>query len=174
MRNSSKILIAAAALSTAATLAGCSSSGTSNSATATTVDNRPACKADDVKVTGKLGSRPEITIPDTCAPPKDLVIKDLTEGKGAPVKDGDNVTVQYDLVTWSDKVELDASWNRNEPFTVENVGQASVIDGWNQGLIGLKPGGRRLLIVPPALGYGEGGNGMKANETLVFVIDAVK
>ncbi|MBJ8345518.1 FKBP-type peptidyl-prolyl cis-trans isomerase [Antrihabitans sp. YC2-6] len=183
MRNSIKILTVATALVTGVSLAGCSSDDDSStakttnsarsSAAAPTVDTRPECSVDAVTVTGDAGARPQITIPDDCAPPTQLLIKDITPGTGTEVAAGNDATVQYDLVTWSDKVEKDASWNRGEPFTVENVGQAQVIDGWNQGLIGLKEGGRRLLIVPPTLGYGRGGNGIKPNETLVFVIDAV-
>ncbi len=185
MRKSNKIMTVALAATAAMTLAGCGSDDDSSTAkststrstsaaAATTADTRPACTADDVTVGGEAGARPQITIPDTCAPPAELLIKDITPGTGTAVAEGDDATVQYDLITWSDKVEKDASWNRGEPFTVENVGQAQVIDGWNQGMIGLKEGGRRLLIIPPSLGYGRGGNGIKPNETLVFVIDAVK
>ena len=82
----------------------------------------------------------------------------------------------YDLVTWSDKQEVDSSWMHQplQPFTVQPVGQAPVIQGWNDGLVGQKQGGRRLLIIPPDKGYGPQGNqGIKGNETLVFVVDAV-
>ncbi|WP_026423968.1 FKBP-type peptidyl-prolyl cis-trans isomerase [Actinokineospora inagensis] len=134
----------------------------------------PQCTADKVKVAGAAGAKPTITIPTDCAPPTTLLSKDLVEGTGAVVKTGSNVTVNYDLVTWSDHAEQDSSFGRNEPFTVQNVGQASVIEGWNEGLDGLRQGGRRLLIVPPDKGYGAQGQGkVKPNETLVFVIDAV-
>ncbi|MDQ3404095.1 MAG: FKBP-type peptidyl-prolyl cis-trans isomerase [Actinomycetota bacterium] len=135
----------------------------------------PECTADDVKVTGAVGSKPEFTIPTTCAPPTALVSKDITPGGGPAVAAGSTASMHYVLKSWSDQVEQDSSWKRNEPYPLENVGQASVIDGWNEGLIGLKEGGRRLLIVPPAKGYGpQPKGGMKGNETLVFVIDAVK
>ena len=96
-------------------------------------------------------------------------------GPGGPnrvVQQGNTVQTDYLLVTWSDKKVVDTSFGRG-PFAVQDVGHAQVIDGWNQGLIGMKQGGRRLLIVPPDLGYGQGGNGIQPNETLVFVIDAV-
>ena len=182
MRNSIRIITAATALVAGASLAGCSSNdGTSSSTPTTTANAAPtaattplaACTVDAITVSGAADARPEIKIPDNCAPPGELLIKDITPGTGTEVKAGDDATVQYDLVTWSDKAEKDASWNRGEPFTVENVGKARVIEGWNQGLIGLKEGGRRLLVVPASLGYGKGGNGIKPNETLVFVIDAV-
>ncbi|HEY6795683.1 MAG TPA: FKBP-type peptidyl-prolyl cis-trans isomerase [Kineosporiaceae bacterium] len=139
----------------------------------TTAVDRPTCTADDVTVQGAFGKKPTVTIPDTCAPPAKLVTKDLSTGTGAVVKEGDTVQTDYLLVTWSDKKVLDTSFGRG-PFPVQDVGHAQVIDGWNQGLIGMKQGGRRLLIVPPDLGYGQGGNGIQPNETLVFVIDAVK
>jgi peptidylprolyl isomerase len=135
----------------------------------------PACTVDDVKVTGAAGSKPTITVPDTCSPPKQLLSKDLIVGSGAAVTPGVTLDTQYDLVTWSTKNELDSSWSRNETFPMENVGNAPVIEGWNEGVIGMKQGGRRLLIVPPDKGYGSQARGpLKANETLVFVVDAVK
>ncbi len=100
---------------------------------------------------------------------------DLEEGSGAAVAEGDNVEVNYVLVGFSDGEQKDASWDRGQTFTVENVGNAQVIDGWNEGLIGMKEGGRRLLVIPPDKGYGEAGSppDIGPNETLVFVIDSV-
>jgi len=143
--------------------------GTSPVATAA---GRPTCTADDITVQGAFGAKPTVAIPDTCTPPAKLVTKDLSTGTGALVQKGNTVQTDYLLVTWSDKQVLDTSFGRG-PFPVQDVGHAQVIDGWNQGLIGMKQGGRRLLIVPPDLGYGQGGNGIQPNETLVFVIDAV-
>ncbi|HVK26135.1 MAG TPA: FKBP-type peptidyl-prolyl cis-trans isomerase [Actinokineospora sp.] len=135
----------------------------------------PECTADDVKVAGAANAKPTVTIPTTCAPPKKLIIKDLTPGTGKEVVKGSTMLTHYLLVTWSNKEEKDSSWSRNQPFPLENVGQAAVIQGWNEGLLGIKQGGRRLLIVPPELGYGvDGGGRMTPNETLVFVIDAVE
>jgi peptidylprolyl isomerase len=167
----------------AAGLASCSSSadtapaattaGPAPTATATVAD-LPACTADDITVTGAPGSKPTISVPDTCSPPKQLLSKDLVVGAGPEVTTGVTMQTHYDLVTWSDKQELDSSWSRGEPFPLENVGNAQVIDGWNEGLIGMKEGGRRLLVVPADKGYGQGGNGIRPGETLVFVVDAVK
>ena len=133
------------------------------------------CTADDVQVSGAFGAQPKITIPDSCTPPAQLLTKDLTSGTGPQVKVGDAVAVYYSLVTWSDKQNADSSWAHPplQPFSVQPVGQAQVIDGWNEGLVGIKQGGRRLLIVPPDKGYGDGNGGIKPNETLVFVVDAV-
>ena len=94
-------------------------------------------------------------------------------GDGPAAEAGGTVETNYHLVTWSDGEVLDSSFERGETFPLENLGQAPVIDGWNQGLIGIEEGARRLLVVPPDLGYGQGGNGIKPDETLVFVIDAV-
>jgi hypothetical protein len=180
VRTVGKIAIVAAV---AAGLVACSSAGQDGAtpaptaaapASAGSVANLPACTADDITVAGDPGSKPTITVPDTCSPPKQLLSKDLVVGTGPEVTEGVTMQTHYDLVTWSDKQELDSSWSRGEPFPLENVGRASVIDGWNEGLIGMKEGGRRLLIVPPDKGYGQGGNGIRPGETLVFVVDAVK
>jgi peptidylprolyl isomerase len=174
-----KIVMVAAAV---AGLASCSSPAgqapTGNTPTATAgaaapASDLPACTADDITVSGAPGSKPTITVPSTCSPPKQLLTDDLVVGTGREVTDGVTMQTHYELVTWSDGQELDSSWSRGEPFPLENVGRAAVIDGWNEGLIGMKEGGRRLLVVPPDKGYGSGGNGIKPGETLVFVVDAV-
>ncbi|WP_116050693.1 FKBP-type peptidyl-prolyl cis-trans isomerase [Amycolatopsis palatopharyngis] len=135
----------------------------------------PACKAEDIEVSGGFGEDPEITIPDDCAPPKELISEDLVTGDGPEATEGSTVEVNYKLKSWSDGEVKDSSFERGETFPLENLGQARVIDGWNQGLIGITEGSRRLLVVPPDLGYGERGNqGIAPNETLVFVVDAVK
>lgn len=135
----------------------------------------PPCQPDQFQVSGEAGERPTITVPTDCAPQDGLVVKDLIPGTGPEVKAGSTATVQYELVTFSNGEVRDSSWERNRPFPVEDVGNAPVIKGWNQGLVGLKEGGRRLLVVPSDLGYGPQGNsGIAGGETLVFVIDAVK
>lgn len=170
MRN---VLIASLALVAATGLAGCASSAQPSTGSSGTTTPSTPCKADDFKVTGDFGSAPKVTIP-SCKPTDELIVKDLVEGTGAEVKEGTTATVNYQLTTFSDKKVLDSSFERGKPFDVENVGQAPVIDGWNEGIVGLKENGRRLLVVPPAKGYGKGGQGIQPNETLVFVIDGVK
>ncbi|RSM61339.1 peptidylprolyl isomerase [Amycolatopsis sp. WAC 01376] len=130
------------------------------------------CTAEDVKTTGKFGEAPTITIPDDCDPPKKLITKDLEPGTGEGAKAGAKLQMNYSLVTWSNKQKLDSSFDRGEPFDL-TLGAGDVIKGWDQGLDGIKQGARRLLIIPPDLGYGQGGNGIAPNETLVFVTDAV-
>jgi peptidylprolyl isomerase len=174
----SVLLLAGCATGSAFSPSTASSTGPSTGAAvagtspATAAVDRPTCTADDITVRGAFGAKPTVAIPDTCTPPAKLVTKDLSTGTGAVVREGNTVQTNYLLVTWSNKQVLDTSFGRG-PFPVQDVGHAQVIDGWNQGLIGMKQGGRRLLIVPPDLGYGQGGNGVQPNETLVFVIDAV-
>lgn len=134
------------------------------------------CTTNDVKVAGAFGKKPTITLPKDCSPPSTLQKKDLTPGTGPVVAEGSTVQTNYLLMTWSNGQVADTSWQQGRgPFAVENVGHAQVIQGWNEGMIGMKQGGRRLLIVPPDLGYGaQGQPPVGPNETLVFVIDAVQ
>ena len=103
--------------------------------------------------------------------PTELVVQPLLQGDGATVEEGDSVTVQYVGALWDGTV-FDSSWANGSPYTVSPVGTASVIDGWNQGLVGTQVGSRVLLVVPPDLGYGDTEQGsIPANSTLVFVVD---
>jgi peptidylprolyl isomerase len=134
-------------------------------------DKTSAPTSCEVQVGGAANAKPTVTVPK-CDPPKTLQSKDLTAGTGPAVAAGQTAVVQYVGVSWSDGKEFDASWDRGQPFPVENLGQAQVITGWNEGLIGMKKGGRRLLVIPPDKGYGDQANPpIKANETLVFVVD---
>lgn len=127
-----------------------------------------------VKLPLAISSKPVVSVPSGPAPTK-LTTTDLVVGTGPEVTAGSNVLVNYVGVSWSTKLEFDTSWGR-APFSVENVGQAPVIPGWNEGLIGMKEGGRRQLVIPPDKAYGKTGSGalIKPDETLVFVVDAVK
>lgn len=106
------------------------------------------------------------------APPPDLVVEDIVVGEGPEARPGQLVTVHYVGVSFSTGAEFDASWNRNEPFTF-SLGGGQVIAGWDRGVVGLRVGGRRRLIIPPHLGYGDrgAGNVIRPGETLVFVVD---
>jgi peptidylprolyl isomerase len=106
-------------------------------------------------------------------PPAKLMVVDIVKGKGAPAQDGDTLTVDYVGDSWSTGRQFDASWDHGQTFPV-TLGQSGVIQGWQQGLLGMKQGGRRLLVIPPELGYGSQGSGsaIKPNETLIFVVDA--
>ncbi len=116
-------------------------------------------------------SKPEVEVPDG-PPPKELEIEDLTEGEGTEAQAGDTLTMQYVGVSYSNGKQFDASWDNGEPFTFQ-LGAGSVIPGWDQGIAGMKVGGRRQLIIPPDLGYGAQGSppAIGPNETLVFIVD---
>ncbi|ROP41513.1 FKBP-type peptidyl-prolyl cis-trans isomerase [Saccharothrix texasensis] len=134
----------------------------------------PPCEVAQYQVTGAAGEKPTITVPTGCTPQDGLVVEDLTEGTGAEIKPGSTAQLHYVLATFRDQRTREASWDRGEPFELANIGQASVIQGWNEGLIGLKEGGRRLLVVPSDKGYPDGKGDIQPGETLIFVIDAVK
>jgi peptidylprolyl isomerase len=110
--------------------------------------------------------------PPKGAPPKQLEIRDLVEGSGDEAQAGDEVTVDYVGVNYKSGKQFDASWDRNEPFPF-TLGNGEVIPGWDQGIEGMKVGGRRELIIPPELGYGATGYPpeIPPNETLIFVVD---
>ncbi|MFN8083133.1 MAG: FKBP-type peptidyl-prolyl cis-trans isomerase [Dermatophilaceae bacterium] len=117
--------------------------------------------------------KPEIDFPgDT--PPTELVIEDLVIGDGEPATAGRTVSTHYVGVAWSTGEEFDASWNRGAPLDFR-VGRGQVIKGWDDGLLGMRVGGRRRLVIPPHLGYGArgAGNVIKPGETLIFVVDLV-
>ncbi|GAA2124268.1 FKBP-type peptidyl-prolyl cis-trans isomerase [Nocardioides bigeumensis] len=117
--------------------------------------------------------KPEIDFPDFDAP-NDLVITDLVEGDGAEATAGSTVHVHYVGVAHSTGEEFDASYNRGAPLAFR-LGVGQVISGWDQGVQGMKVGGRRQLVIPPHLGYGDRGAGgaIKPGETLIFVCDLI-
>jgi len=119
-------------------------------------------------------TKPNVTIPDS-PPPAELDIEELEVGAGTEALPGANVTVHYVGVSWSTGDEFDASWNRGDPFSFP-LGRGHVIAGWDQGVAGMKVGGRRRLTIPPSLGYGASGAAgvIKPNETLVFVVDLLE
>ena len=116
-------------------------------------------------------NKPSITIPNE-APPSQLTIADDVVGSGDEAIKGRNVSVHYVGVAWSTGRQFDASWDRNEPFDFR-LGAGQVIQGWDEGVAGMKVGGRRTLTIPPDMGYGSRGAGgvIKGGETLVFVVD---
>jgi peptidylprolyl isomerase len=118
-------------------------------------------------------SKPEVDFPEG-PPPADLQIKDIQEGDGKVAGVGDKVRVHYVGVAHSTGEEFDSSWNRGEPLAFQ-LGAGRVIEGWDQGVQGMKVGGRRQLIIPPHLAYGDRGAGavIKPGETLIFVCDLV-
>ena len=115
--------------------------------------------------------KPEVDFPEG-RPPADLQIVDIVEGNGPEAKPGHTVDVHYVGVAYSTGEEFDASWNRGQPLRF-SLGAGQVIAGWDQGVAGMRVGGRRKLVIPPHLGYGDrgAGNVIKPGETLIFVVD---
>jgi len=119
-------------------------------------------------------TKPEVEFP-TEAPPGELQVRDLVDGDGAVAESGQQAIVHYVGVAYSTGEEFDASYNRGAPFAFP-LGGGMVIQGWDQGVQGMKIGGRRELIIPPHLGYGDRGAGgvIKPGETLIFVVDLLE
>ena len=142
-------------------VAGCGGSDSDEPASSSTPEAAAAPEA----------TKPEVTVPKGKAPKK-LVIKDLKVGDGATAEPGKQVTVNYVGVSKLNGRQFDASWDRGEPFTFQ-LGSGGVIQGWDEGVKGMKVGGRRMLVIPPDLAYGPQGSPptIGPNETLVFVID---
>ena len=115
--------------------------------------------------------RPTITVPGGDAP-GELVITDDVVGDGPEAVDGAQVNVDYVGVSWSSGKEFDASWNRGDTLAF-TIGAGQVIQGWDQGVAGMRVGGRRTITIPPHLGYGAAGAGgvIAPDETLIFTVD---
>ena len=158
-------LAALAAICTVFAFAGCGDDDDDDTAAPSTTETQ----AEQANV--DTSKKPKIEVPEG-APPAGLQINDIKEGDGATAATGDSVTVDYVGVSYSNGEEFDASWNSGQPFTFA-LGSGEVIPGWDQGVAGMKVGGRRELIIPPDLGYGEQGQPpvIAPNETLIFVVD---
>ncbi|HEU4944895.1 MAG TPA: FKBP-type peptidyl-prolyl cis-trans isomerase [Solirubrobacterales bacterium] len=115
-------------------------------------------------------AKPELTVP-TNVPENQLVFRDVKEGSGPAAKAGDQLGVQYVGIGYKTGEEFDSSWDESEPFTF-TLGQGEVIDGWDRGLVGMKVGGRRELVIPAKLAYGsEGTSSIAPDEALVFAVE---
>ncbi len=124
------------------------------------------------KVPAALSKKPVVK-PPSGSPPKQLMVKDLIKGSGKAAKTGSALTVNYVGVLFKGGQEFDSSWKTGKLFGPFPLGKGAVIPGWDQGLVGMKVGGRRELIIPSGLGYGKQGSPPKIgpNAALVFVID---
>jgi peptidylprolyl isomerase len=178
-----------ATLGAAALIAGCGSSSGSSTITVgnesdvntvphvagekTPTSTTPTTPTSSAKTptSGPLATQPKVTVPSGSAPTT-LETKEIIKGTGAEAKAGDPVTVNYVGVLYHGGKEFDASWKRSEPFTF-TLGKGQVIPGWDQGVAGMKVGGRRELIIPSELAYGKRGSPptIPANAPLVFVVD---
>ena len=122
-----------------------------------------------VQVTTNAGEAPTITPPSGDAPTT-LIIEDVIVGSGAEVVATSTLTLHYTLMKWSDGSILESSWSNGTPSTFQLSG---LIQGWQQGLPGAKVGGRRLLVIPPALGYGAMAGHPLEKDTLIFAVDII-
>ena len=120
-----------------------------------------------------MSEKPQIDFPEG-PPPAELEVTDVLAGEGAEAAPGRTAVVHYVGVAYSSGEEFDASWNRGEPFAFP-LGEGHVIAGWDRGVVGMKVGGRRRLVIPPDLGYGDRGAGsaIAPGETLIFVVDLI-
>ena len=122
-----------------------------------------------------INVKPAIPKPNG-SPPTGLQARDVVIGNGKTAEAGSKLSVQYVGVSWSTGKQFDSSWDRGKkPFNFQ-LGAGMVIPGWDQGMVGMRKGGRRLLVIPPNLAYGPQGQppAIGPNETLVFVIDLKK
>ena len=161
----------------AALLAGCGGGGSKDTSTASTATAAPGASTAPAPAAGgaqQLATKPKVTVPSG-KPPSKLVIKDIVTGTGATAQAGDTVSVHYVGVSYADGKQFDSSWDRHQPFTFP-LGGGQVIPGWDHGVVGMKVNGRRELIVPPDLAYGQQGQppAIAPNATLVFVIDLLR
>ena len=118
--------------------------------------------------------KPQVDVPSDQPPPSQLEVEDITVGDGDEAVSGRDVEVHYVGVSWATGRQFDASWDRGDTFRF-GLGQGQVIAGWDQGVAGMKVGGRRRITIPPHLAYGKSGAGcaIGPDETLVFVVDLV-
>ncbi len=176
MRRKTSVLAALAALMLMLAVAGCGggSSSTSSSTSSPSTNSSEEEGGGNSSLENGSFAKPKVTVPKG-PPPKKLVEKDIKKGNGATAKAGDEITVQYVGVGYETGQEFDSSWSRNEPFPF-TLGSNSVIPGWEQGIVGMKVGGRRELIIPPELAYGSAGSPpvIGPNETLIFVVDLLE
>ena len=133
-------------------LAGCGGGDGDDGETAATATPKATATPDNTDVTKK----PKVTVPDEL-PPDELQIKDIVKGKGPAAKNGDKVSMKYVGLTWSTSVEFDSSWERGEPYTL-TLGKGEVIKGWDEGIVGMRKGGRRELTIPAEMAYGAQGS----------------
>jgi peptidylprolyl isomerase len=156
-------------LALALALAGCGGDYEGGETAATATPTATATPAND-----DTSKKPLVTVPDEL-PPDELQKRDIVAGKGRTAKKGDTVTMDYVGIAWSTGVEFDASWERGEPFTFK-LGEGKVIKGWDDGIPGMKVGGRRELTIPADQAYGEQGSppSIGPNEALRFIVDLRK
>jgi len=168
-----RILIFAVGAALALSLAACGDDDDDSSDdSATTEASAPADGGDSGSADNTDLSKKPVIETSGDESPGALIVNDIVEGKGPEAKSGDRVSMQYVGVLYSDGTEFDASWDRGEPFDF-TLGTGEVIPGWDQGIVGMKAGGRRELVIPPDLAYGAAGQPptIPPDATLVFIVD---
>lgn len=160
-------------------LAACGEDDASSGGSAATPEPTPTATPSATPETGGASANQDTSVKPTIAkpsgePPSRLVKEDLVRGEGRAAKSGDQVTVQYVGVSYSTGEQFDASWDSGQPFPFE-LGAGAVIPGWDEGVPGMRVGGRRQLTIPPDQAYGPEGSppAIGPNETLIFVVDVV-
>jgi peptidylprolyl isomerase len=162
--------VIAISFATTILLTSCTTDGGIKTAGVSQATPQPIANSEYISVTGKIGEQPALTAPKG-NPPSSLVVRDITTGTGAVATATSKLTLHYTLMSWSNGKVLGSSYSAGKPSTFL---LSNVIPGWQQGVPGMKAGGRRLLIIPPALAYGANGAGPIApNETLIFVVDLI-
>jgi peptidylprolyl isomerase len=167
-----KILIAMACLCLGLSLASCG--GDSDGSAATQSSDSAAATESDTGTTesnpASASAKPKLTVPKS-VPEDEFAFRDVKKGSGAAAKAGDQLGVQYVGIGYKTGEEFDSSWDESEPFTF-TLGSGEVIDGWDRGLVGMKVGGRREMVIPANLAYGsQGTSSVAPGETLVFAVE---
>lgn len=171
------VVLSALAIAVAAVVGTGSKDSGSTTASTQAVETAPATStaaAAPVDVPAAIANKPVPSIPGG-NPPTTLVSRDIVVGTGAAAKSGDPLTMRYLGVDWTTKKVFDASWNRDPNEFQFTLGAGNVIPCWDEGVVGMKVGGRRQLTCPPDTAYGASGQGsIGPNATLVFVVDLLK
>lgn len=136
---------------------------------------KPVTGKDFADISDDLESEPQVDVPGG-GPPTSLIAKDIVTGDGKRARPGDDLAVQYTGIAFSTGEKFDASWDRGAQPLEFTVGAQQVIPGWDQGIPGMREGGRRLLVIPSELAYGPRGQPpvIGPDETLIFVVDLVQ
>jgi peptidylprolyl isomerase len=167
-----RLTLALAVLLAALALVACGDDDGDNDSAAEPTTEQPAPQTEtEAADLTDTSVKPVIPKP-TGSPPSKLVKEDIVKGKGRAAKAGDSLTMHYVGIAFSTGEQFDASWDTGTPFGPFQLGTGQVIPGWDRGIVGMRVGGRRKLVIPPELAYGSQGQGpIGPNETLIFVVD---
>jgi peptidylprolyl isomerase len=168
-----RLLALTAAVLMALALVACGDDEDGGGSASTEATEQPATETQAADLTD-TSVKPEMPKPSG-SPPTALQKEDIVKGKGPAAQNGDTVTMHYVGTAFSTGEQFDASWDRGVPLDPFQLGTGAVIPGWDRGLLGMRVGGRRKLVIPPELAYGPQGSGpIGPNETLIFIVDLLK